>query len=921
MRSFFNFMNMLSFLEEVIEELYNEKVEIEKCIYVLPSKRAGTFLKKILSRKAGKTIISPEIYSIERFIEKIAGLTYASQTQQLFELYKAYLHVGTYEKEAFESYLNWGQTLLQDINEIDRYLIDPKKLFSGLSAIQNLNHWSLREDKTSLMKNYLHFWNQLHDIYQTFNSNLLERQLGHQGLVYRKASEMMPNYLQKEGRAHVFIGFNALNTAESNIIQEILTDPKSKIFWDLDDYFLKDKLHDAGLFLRKHITNWKYFRSNPVRGTSNYYTQLKSIHIIGTPKNIAQTKYVGKILHELENENPKHLQKTAVVLGDESLLNPLLNSIPGTINSVNITMGQKLELSGLSSYFLNLIDLHLTKSNKGWFYKDFRALLNNPFTVILFQEDTLEVGELTSLLNEKNWIYISDKELLKFPDYSQPTLGKLFFKYESPLLFVEQCSSLILHLKLIFEKKEDYLALEQLFKIHTILNQIKELMVEYKYMNSLKSLKNLFRQLISSETLDFQGDPMDGLQIMGMLESRNLDFETVILTSVNEGILPSGKSNNSFIPFDLKNEFGLPTFKEKDAVYTYHFYRLLQRAKNIYLIYNTEPDVLEGGEKSRLITQLLTDENRTDITEKIATPKIQELDNRPKTIHKSQKLIDLLDQYASKGFSPSSLSNYIRNPIDFYKQNLLGINETEDVEENIAANTMGTVIHDTLEELYIPFLNKEIEREQLIQSKESIKAIVHKNFQKTYLDGAYVSGKNLIAYNVVVRYIENFLNNEIEELKTHSTKIIGLEKKLNIEIVLPNSNKPVILKGKLDRIDICDGVTRIIDYKTGKVEKRHLEIIDWQNLTESYDYSKAFQLLCYSYMFLNQMPTEAINAGIFSIKNLKEGLMLFYKKTSPRDTKKNPVIDREVMLEFEKLLYGLMEEILNPTIPFLEKEI
>lgn len=921
MRSFFNFITMLNFLEEVIEELHNDKVAIEKCIYILPSKRAGTFLKKIISRKVGKTIISPDIFSIERFIEKIAGLSYASQTQQLFELYRAYLEVGSYEKENFESYLNWAQPLLQDINEIDRYLIDTSSLFSGLAAIQEVNHWSLAKEQTSLMKNYLHFWNQLHGIYKAFNSNLLDQQIGHQGLVYRKASEMSTQYAQNEKRPHIFLGFNALNTAESHIIQEILKDPNSKIFWDLDEYFLKDKLHDAGLFIRKHVEDWKYLSTNPLRGISNHYLKNKSISIVGTPKNITQTKLVGELVNQISLENPDQLKKSAVVLGDESLLNPLLNSIPESISAVNITMGQKLELSGLASFFLNFIDIHLLTSKKGWFYKDFTSFLNNPFTAIVLEKYHIKIEELTTHIHKKNWIYISEYDFAKFPKVDDHILSKLFFKYESPAQFVHQCNLLIHDFKRIFENKNDNLGLEQLYKIHTLFNQIMELIQEYTYLNSLKSIKSLFKQLLALETLDFQGDPLDGLQIMGMLESRNLDFETVILTSVNEGILPSGKSNNSFIPFDLKIEFGLPTYKEKDAVYTYHFYRLLQRAKNVYLIYNTEPDVLEGGEKSRLITQILTDENRQDVIEKIASPNILDITFPPKMVRKTPSLMVLLENYAHKGFSPSSLSNYIRNPIDFYKQNLLGIQDTEEVEENIAANTMGTIIHDTLEELYTPFLEKEIDREQLIKSKESIESIVHKNFQKSYMDGAYDSGKNLIAYNVVVRYIENFLDHEIEVLASHSIKIIGLERKLHLEITLPNSNQKVVIKGKLDRIDVCDGVTRIIDYKTGKVEKRHIEVIDWQNLTESYDYAKAFQLLCYSYMFLADSPLENIHAGIYSIKKLKEGLMLFYKKSSPQDSKKNPLVGKEVILEFEKLLFRLIEEILNPSIPFLEKEV
>lgn len=919
MRSFFIFTLMISFLEEVIEDLFKEQVDITECIYVLPSKRAGTFLKKIISKKIGRSIISPTVYSIEEFVEDISNITFASPTQQLFELYRAYLQVGSYEKESFESFLAWGQTLLQDINEIDRYLVNPSELFSGLSAIQQLNHWSLQDEKTDLMKNYLDFWKQLDAIYQAFNTNLLEQDIGHQGLVYRIASKKIQRYIQKENKPHILIGFNALNTAESEIIQCLLSKPKSKIYWDIDEYFLADKLHDAGLFLRKHLKSWNYFASHKLKGKGNIYLTPKHIEVIGVPKNISQSKYVGTLLDNIQKESSETLQNAALILGDESLLNPMLNSIPKSITSINITMGQKLSLTGTASFFTNFLDLHLSKTKKGWFFKNIVAFLINPYTSLLLKHFQIDSSEIVSTIHNRNLIYLSLTDLNTFIGNNE-AFSLLFAEFKSISTFLENCNSIINSYKNIYIEKEDYLVVEQLYKVHTTFNQISDLVLKYDYINSLKGLKSLFQQLITSETLDFQGDPMEGLQIMGMLESRNLDFETVILTSVNEGILPSGKSNNSFIPFDLKIEFGLPTYKEKDAVYTYHFYRLLQRAKNVYLLYNTEPDVLEGGEKSRLITQILTDENRKDIIEKIATPQIQSVERSNKTVIKTPALKEIIALYAIKGFSPTSLSNYIRNPIDFYKQNLLGIQDLEEVEEDIAANTMGTIIHDTLEELYTSFVGKEISKSDIIAAKGLVEVTVQQNFKKTYLDGAYDTGKNLIAYKVVIRYIQNFLDNEIELLNQHSIKILALEKNLKVELSLPQYDKKVILKGKLDRIDIIDGQTRIIDFKTGKVEKRYLEVIDWNDIIENYDYSKAFQLLCYSYMFFKTSSLTNIHAGIVSIKNLSEGVMLFHKKDSPRDTKKDPSINKEVLQKFEDLLFQLIGEILDTKIPFSEKE-
>lgn len=910
-----------SFIEEVVDDVWNNYKSFNNLLFILPSKRAGTFLKKALSKKANETILAPDIYSIEEFIEFVAGISYATNTQQVFELYEAYLQTGTFEKEPFDSFLNWSQTVLQDFNEIDRYLIDAHKLFSNLAAIQEVTHWSLSTEKTELMENYLTFWNHLEGIYSNFNANLLAKQIGHQGLVYKKANEKLANYVSNNNITHVFLGFNALNKAESAIIQKILDDTNSSIYWDIDPYFLEDNIHDAGLFVRQHKHSWSYYKNHELKGLSSYYLSTKNIEIIGVPKNVSQAKYVGQLLSKIKEVDENALKNTALILGDENLLNPLLNSIPSEITSVNITMGQKLEGTPLASFFNSFFLLHELKTKKGWFYKDFSNFFYHPYTNSLLRKAGMDTEKLSSAIKSRNWLYIDITDIKTFDSKNTPLIKLLFSEFDSnPKNFIERCSTLTIHLKEHFSEEQNPMALEQLYKFHGLFNQILALLSLHSYVTSLKSLKSLFKQLLSSETLDFKGDPLGGLQIMGMLESRNLDFETIILTSVNEGILPSGKSNNSFIPFDLKIAHGLPTYKEKDAVYTYHFYRLLQRAKNVYLIYNTEPDVLEGGEKSRLITQLLTDENRKDITEIIAAPTLNPISIEQETIIKTNSLINALTAYSKKGFSPSSLSNYIRNPIDFYKKNLLGIPDVEAVEETIAANTFGTIVHDSLEEIYTPYIGQELNKTLLIHAKTNISAIVKSNFKKTYLDGDISSGKNYLSYHVIIKYLNNFIDLEIEQLENHNVKIIALEKNLVVELQIPGIDHPVILKGKLDRIDEVDGVKRIIDYKTGKVERRNIEITDWESIIDDYQYSKAFQLLCYSYMYTRLNPNKSILAGIISIKSLQQGTLIFAKKESARGAKKTS-IDETTLAEFEQLLYKLILEIFNRKIPFLEKEV
>ncbi|MFS4454485.1 PD-(D/E)XK nuclease family protein [Maribacter sp. 2304DJ31-5] len=910
---------MRSFIDEVIDDIWPNYENISAIIFVLPSKRAGNFLKKAIAQKAGTVIISPIIYSIEEFVEKVSGLSYANNTQQLFELYEAYLRTGTFSKDSFDTFFQWAQTLLQDINEIDRYLIDSQKLFSGLSDIQEITHWSVSSKPTEMMVNYLNFWKHLGAIYENFNSNLSNKALGHQGLVYRKAFEKIPLYLQKEPSPHIFLGFNALNTSESHIIQTILENSNSRIYWDIDAYFLNDPVHDAGLFIRQHKKSWGYFSKNKLKGISDHYLSKKDIEVIGVPKNVSQAKYVGTLLCEINATHLNGLKNTAVILANENLLNPLLNAVPKEITSINITMGQKLEATPMASFFMDVISLLEAKTPKGWFYKDFLNFILHPLSAILLQDNGVFREKLITLISERNLIYVTLEFIQKTFQEPIPFLTILFSGKESnPMTIIDKNRKLILLLKEKLSETKDHMALEQLYKFHNLFNQVQDIISKYSYVSSVKAFKSLFGELLSPETLDFQGDPMEGLQIMGMLESRNLDFETVILTSVNEGILPSGKSHNSFIPFDLKIEYGLPTYKEKDAVYTYHFYRLLQRAKNVYLIYNTEPDVLEGGEKSRLITQLLTDGNRTDIIEKIAAPSILPVKMEREQITKTASLHKMILDHAQKGFSPSSLSNYIRNPMDFYKQNILGIDKMATVEETLAANTFGSIVHDSLEQLYTPFVGKELSKALLLHAKTKIEGVVTHNFKKTYLDGDISSGKNYLSYHVIIKYIQNFIDMEIVEAEKHSIKIIGLEQKLNISLSVPEIGVPVILKGKLDRIDECDGITRIIDYKTGKVEPRNVEIMDWDTLTKTYDYSKAFQLLCYSLMYKKSVGVKELQAGIISLKNMGEGTMLFAKKESVRGAKNNN-IETDVLNEFEQYLFGLIQEICNPEIPFTEK--
>lgn len=923
----FYFYNMASFITHVLKDLVDKGYNLSELHFILPSKRAGVFLKNNLANFTTQPIFSPKIESIEDFVTELSELQPLQNTQLLFLLYEAYIEVfPKAQLESFESFLKWAQLLLQDFNEIDRYLLEPNSIFDYLKAIKEINHWSVSANQTQLIKNHLQFWNSLKLIYHKFTEKLLQSKQGYQGLIYREATENLEAYIQNHpNKTHIFLGFNALNTAESKIIQELLHNDLAQIYWDIDSSFLANKNHNAGLFIRQYLNQWPYFKTQPLNWQTKHYQDKKHIEVIGIPKHIGQAKYIGQLLSTITKDN-KDLTNTAVVLGEEQLVLPTLNALPKQVSHVNITMGLPLKTTPTAAFFELLFGIH-TKNTNTFYYKEVISLLSHPLIYPLLNTKTENLAEtIINHINTNNIVNLSFKDIIEIDNQNLELVQYLFGNWEdNPNLALQQILRLITQIKnhLSNKDKKELITLETLYHFHKLFNQLQQLCAKNNYVNNIKTLQSLYNELLTNETLNFKGEPLQGLQIMGMLETRVLDFDTLIISGVNEGILPSGKNQNSFIPFDVKIENGLPTYKEKDAVYTYHFFRLLQRAKTIYILYNTEIDTLKGGEKSRFITQLEI-ENIHNINHSIATSQVPKLNQKLQVVKKTPQVLEQIQRMAAKGFSPSSLTNYIRNPIDFYIEKILGITNFEDVEEHIAANTLGSVIHNTLEHFYKPFEGQLLTIEGLTQLKKQIKPEVTTQFKTLYGKGDFTKGKNLIIFEIAQRYILNFIASEIENLKQGNTiKIIAIEVEETASINIKNLNFPINIIGKVDRIDSYNGVTRVIDYKTGKVAQNQVEIVDWENLTTDYDkYSKSFQLLCYAYMMhKNQKITLPVEAGIISFKNLKEGVLRFAQKPTPFSKTKNYSITKDTLNSFENALKALITEIYNPELNFEEKEV
>jgi hypothetical protein len=918
---------MRTFIYEVLVELQKKDEDFSKLTFILPSKRAGVFLKHQITNVSNKTIFSPQILSIEEFTGELSQLKPISNAELLFEFYTIYLELTEdANQDSFEIFSKWAQIIIQDFNEIDRYLIPQKQIFDYLNAIQEINHWSKQENKTDLVKKYLSFWNKLFEYYTHFTEHLIAKNIGYQGLIYREAVSNIETYIQNNpGKKLIFLGFNALNKAEETIIQELLQNELADIYWDLEKSFFDNEIHDASLFIKNYHKNWTYFKSNSFKWITNNYSNKKNISIYGIPKNIGQAKQIGTILNELTRKQ-QSLNNTAIVLSDETLLLPVLNSLPISIEALNITMGLPLNSVPLASLFEKLFYLHKT-SNQSFYYKDVINILSHQNINCLFKnESKTKVSEIIETIQNNNLVYINLEQLKSLSEPFEEIITLLFLSWDnSAETALKQTQKLILKIKKCLDsnKQEHILTLEYLFRFNELFNELSRLNTTYSHLKSINTLFEVYKNLLSTESLDFKGEPLQGLQVMGMLESRVLDFETVIISSVNEGILPSGKSHNSFIPFDVKLQYNLPTFKEKDAVYSYHFYRLIQRAKNIHILYNTESDALNGGEKSRFITQLEL-ENTHNISHSIVLPKVETSNIQLRQIKKNKDVLIRLKEIAEKGFSPSSLTNYIRNPIDFYNQKILKITEYEEVEETVAANTLGTVIHNTLEDLYKPIQGDFLSIDMVKTMKTQINDRVIYHFKDIYKEGDLTKGKNLIIFEIAKRYLNNFLELEIEDLKNgNEIKIIAIESENKVLLDFEELEFPVYLTGKVDRVDQFNGITRIIDYKSGKVDASKVSVINWEDITTDYDkFSKSFQILTYAYAMAKDDKVKLpLEAGIISFKNLSAGFLKFTKKESSHDRNKITLISEDILQNFEVELKKLIIEICNPEVNFIEKEI
>ena len=906
---------MQSFISETLDDILQTTKSFENVVFVLPSQRAKVFVKQTFKDKISVGFL-PEMLNIEQFIHQISGVQKADNIQLLFHFYTIYKSVEK-NPDSFGTFSTWALTVLQDFNEIDQHLINTKEIFIYLRDIERLRKWSVKGTfkETELIKDHYFFLEKLNNYYNAFYQFLLDKNIGYQGLMYREASKKVAAFLEKNtDKKFFFIGFNALNKAEELLFQKVLENGNSEIYWDIDEAFFNSN-HQAGKFIRKYKKEWKYYEKNKLKSLGNTFSAPKKIQVIGAAKNNTQIKYIGEILEEHPD-----FKNTALVLADETLLPITLNSLPKNINAINITMGYPLKDIPTTSLLFSIFQLFVSQeklqksSINEYYYKDVIRFFKHQSIYGLISN----IDNFTAEIAKENQTFISEKLLEKFLENQtlevKRVILNLFKTFDSVSNFIERILDLI---NLLKEDVND-LEKEYLFRFYTVFTQLKTLQNEFEYFTDLKTLSLFFRQLIGSESLSFQGEPLKGLQLMGMLETRVLDFENIILASANEGVLPASSQQNSFIPFDVKVEFGLPTYREKDAIFSYHFFRLIQRAKNVFILYNTEHDVFGSGEKSRFVTQL--EMMRTDIVHKIVSPKVVAQKTELKEITKNELVFERLKELATQGFSPSSLTNYLYNPVAFYKQKILRIKEFDDVEETVAYNTLGTVVHETLDELYKPFIGQFLTADDILEMEKIANDLVVKHFKIQFKNGDLSTGKNRLIFEVANRFVTNFLTQEklLLKDKKNQLKIIATEENLSAEIEIDGIDFPIKIHGNVDRVDELNGEIRIIDYKSGMVQSSELKVLDFEQLRAKEQY-KAIQVLLYGFLFTkskNFDNSKNLKAGIFSFKNLNQGFLSINFSSNYRTP--DFTITEEKLEEFLVEIKEYIKEIYNPAIGFIE---
>ncbi|GAA5088815.1 PD-(D/E)XK nuclease family protein [Chryseobacterium ginsengisoli] len=891
----------MKFLNKIINELLAQNSDLSEFNIVLPGKRPIVFIRQILEENNYSGFL-PNFFTVEELIDRIADKQAIQGISLWLFSFDVYKSLNLIPNDDFSEFLKWFPTLQKDWDDILKFSESDQAVLEYMFDEERIKEWAqdLGEDDDVPRKKFLNFWKNMNIFLPALKQKLKEKNWATSGMIHETAKAKIVDFAKNTKEQFVFCGFNAFTPVEEKLVRSLLQWNKAQCFFQADHYYFDDERQEAGKFLRNHKT-WKEFDDNRLfNWIEDDFNQPKNIKVYEVSGNITQTKILPEIFKEIEN---KTYSNTAVVLLDENLLPASLDVMHG-VQNLNITMGFPLKNLSFSNAVKQLFYLQkqLEKNKSSYYYRDVFPILEElPKSV----EDELVINQFRTKIEERNIVYISKKLF-------QELLGELSY-YD--LLRKADSTSIYLDLLIEFCKKVKWLEIddiqyENVSHFENSFRIIKNQLSPYQFEIKMETLEILINQHINSESIDFQGEPLRGLQIMGLLETRLLNFENVILLSVNEGKLPLGNSQNTYIPFDIRRFFDLHTFLENDSIYAYHFYRLIQDSKNVHLLFNALSSGVNTGEKSRFITQIEM-ESSHKIEHLIIENSSEPIITQPIEISKTNIVLERLEKWKEK-VSASHLISYLYNPIDFYLSKILKTSENDEIEEELSVRNYGNLVHYTLQEVYEVLKGKVLKENDL---KESIKAI--DRYIEIAIDKLkhqpefYEKGMNFIHKAIAKKVIESILNYDLELVKSgNKLEILDIEKRFeNVDFYLDEKDK-ISFFGFIDRIDRLNGTLRIIDYKTAKIKNLTVKI-DESNIDEYFhngDRKQALQLCIYHYVVQNlpEFWGLPIETGIWSFAEARKGVVSLQ-------------FDKGDIDDAMKSIKSLIEEILNPNMNFIEE--
>ena len=946
---------MTPFLYRIAKTFYAQFGEnLYQHTFVFPNRRAGLFFQKYLAEISGKPLFSPQVITINEFIEQLSSYQQVDKIELLVMLYDLFITISKSD-ESFDDFVYWGEMLLSDFDDVDKYMVDAKQLFTNVTDLKSIDDhatyltenqiaairqfWSnfMPYENSDTKKEFIETWQVLSPLYTQFRKILHDKGMGYQGMIYRDVAERAKNkeiFNIPQGEI-VFVGLHALSTSEIKLLQHLRANGNADFYWDYESPFVDDPANKASLWVERNRTLFpsKYTIELPT------FDEKINIEIMGIPSGVGQAKHATSILNQLiadgQIPNPSQAINTAVVLPDESLLLPVLYSVPESIGKINVTMGYSLSHSAISGLIKYLADaqrkVRIVDGQRFYYFRYVISILNNSLVKIAAKSQ----GEaLKANILANNQVMVPESELQSHPlfqfifrpiDNWQGISGYLKLVLTSVYGYLTKATQ---EEKEFEDEQENYdvesMDLEREFVVQYFktITRLEETLKDVTVNMTFDTYFKLLDRLAISLSVSFSGEPLSGLQVMGVLETRVLDFENIIILSMNEGVFPLKKPSNSFIPYTLRNGFDMPTYEFQDSIFAYHFYRMISRAKNVYLLYDTRAEGAQSGEVSRYFYQIkYLYPDKFNLNERLFTYQVKSPQGESIVVNKTGKVWDKLSQYmvgGERALSASSFNNYIDCPLRFYLMHVEELSEEDEVEESIEHSIFGSILHMIMQKIYDRYKGKVVTVDMLneimkndIFLTEKLEEAFAKYYTKQPDKPKPLKGNNYLVGETLRTYIKQVLK---IDARIAPFLYIDSEKRFNLSHTV-NDNLAVNFRGSIDRIDEVKGVTRIIDYKSGQGDLNFKQLEDLFDSSKNNRPKPILQVFIYSY-FYHMLATERVlSPGIYFMRTS------FQNFSSAISCNKQEVDDISVYFdEFSTLFNDKISELFNKDIPFTQTE-